>query len=235
MVKRFLLMSRQDDLVQQLRIICKKAHWEFELVTTPTGLVVALEQQVISGIWWDMTEVSLDTTIATMTLIRSQVKGPITVFTPQVTNRTQRKLYRAQIDDILPLPINAEVFRPLIEQRLWTYHYRQLHALHTKEKSKETITTAGAWQINRKDYTVTKNKQIIALTPKEFQLLSYLVDHRGQVLSRDQLVDGVWGYDILDTSRIVDIHISHLRDKLEDDSQHPVHLLTVRGFGYKFI
>ena len=67
----------------------------------------------------------------------------------------------------------------------------------------------------------------------EFQLLSYLIDHRNQVLSRDQLVNGVWGYDILNTSRIVDIHISHLRDKLEDDPHHPVHLLTVRGFGYK--
>lgn len=95
--------------------------------------------------------------------------------------------------------------------------------------------TAGAWQINQESYTVTKNGETIALTPKEFQLLSYLVDHQGQVLSRDQLVNGVWGYDILDTSRIVDIHISHLRDKLEDDSQHPTHLLTVRGFGYKFV
>ena len=48
-------------------------------------------------------------------------------------------------------------------------------------------------------------------------------------------MNGVWGYDLLETSRIVDIHISHLRDKLEDDSQHPVHLLTVRGFGYKLV
>ena len=76
MTKKFLLMSQQDDLVQQLQAICKKEHWTYELVTTPTGLVVALEKNQISGIWWDMTEVSLDTTIATMTLIRSQVQGP---------------------------------------------------------------------------------------------------------------------------------------------------------------
>lgn len=82
---------------------------------------------------------------------------------------------------------------------------------------------------------MTKHGQQIQLTPKEFQLLTYLVNNRGQVLSRDQLVNGVWGYDLLETSRIVDIHISHLRDKLEDDSQHPVHLLTVRGFGYKLV
>ena len=67
MTNKFLLMSQQDDLVQQLQAICKKEHWTYELVTTPTGLVVALEKNQISGIWWDMTEVSLDTTIATMT------------------------------------------------------------------------------------------------------------------------------------------------------------------------
>ena len=99
----------------------------------------------------------------------------------------------------------------------------------------DPVITTGSWEINQETYTVTKNDKTIALTPKEFQLLSYLVDHKGQVLNRDQLVNGVWGYDILDTSRIVDIHISHLRDKLEDDSQHPTHLLTVRGFGYKFV
>ncbi|WP_302118328.1 response regulator transcription factor [uncultured Limosilactobacillus sp.] len=236
MTNKFLLMSQQDTLVQELQNICKKAHWKFELVTTPTGLVVALEKEKISGIWWDMTEVSLDTTIATMTLIRHQVQGPITIFTPRLTERIQRKLYRARVDDVLATPIIPSIFRPLIEQRLWTYHYPQLHSLADQERATEdTVMTAGAWQINQESYTVTKNGETIALTPKEFQLLSYLVDHQGQVLSRDQLVNGVWGYDILDTSRIVDIHISHLRDKLEDDSQHPTHLLTVRGFGYKFV
>lgn len=111
-----------------------------------------------------------------------------------------------------------------------------MHSLADDNTTKnDPVITTGSWEINQETYTVTKNDKIIALTPKEFQLLSYLVDHKGQVLNRDQLVNGVWGYDILDTSRIVDIHISHLRDKLEDDSQHPTHLLTVRGFGYKFV
>lgn len=236
MTKKFLLMSQQDDLVQQLQAICKKEHWTYELVTTPTGLVVALEKNQISGIWWDMTEVSLDTTIATMTLIRSQVQGPITVLVPHLTERIQRKLYRAHVDDIIEFPLLPSVFRPLIQQRLWIYHYPQMHSLADDNTTKnDPVITTGSWEINQETYTVTKNDKTIALTPKEFQLFSYLVDHKGQVLNRDQLVNGVWGYDILDTSRIVDIHISHLRDKLEDDSQHPTHLLTVRGFGYKFV
>ena len=59
------------------------------------------------------------------------------------------------------------------------------------------------------------------------------MEHQNQVLSREQLLNGVWGYDLLGTSRIVDIHISHLRDKLEDDPKQPQWLKTVRGFGYR--
>ena len=56
--------------------------------------------------------------------------------------------------------------------------------------------------------------------------------HRGQVLSRDQLLEGVWGYDSIGSSRIIDIHISHFRDKLESNLQDPAWIKTVRGFGY---
>ena len=69
---------------------------------------------------------------------------------------------------------------------------------------------------------------------KRRRLLDYLAKHCGQVLSREQLLQGVWGYDILGTSRIVDIHISHLRDKLEADPNTPLWIKTNRGFGYSF-
>lgn len=236
MTNQFLLMSQNNTLADQLTQLGKRTHWSFNRVTTPTGLVVALEQENPSGIWWDLTDTNLDTTIATMTLIRSQVHGPITIFVPELTERVQRKLYRAQVDDVIALPFNERVFRSQLEQRLWLYNQ-----LKTKEPApkkavtSEQIQTIGDWQIDQQNYLVTKNQEPVELTPKEFQLLSYLVDHHDQVLSREQLVNGVWGYDILDTSRIVDIHISHLRDKLEDDPHKPKHLLTVRGFGYKLL
>lgn len=78
------------------------------------------------------------------------------------------------------------------------------------------------------------NDQKVILTPKEFKLLKYLYDNRNQVISREQLLNGVWNYDILGTSRMVDIHISHLRDKIEKDPHHPEWIKTARGFGYLF-
>ena len=76
--------------------------------------------------------------------------------------------------------------------------------------------------------------QIIALTPVEFRLLSYLARHRGQALTRTQIVEAVWGYaPDLESEKAIKVHIRHLREKIENDPSHPELLLTVPGIGYR--
>jgi DNA-binding response OmpR family regulator len=75
----------------------------------------------------------------------------------------------------------------------------------------------------------------VRLTRKEFDLLRYLVEHRGEVVTRDRLLDEVWGYDQYPTTRTVDTHILRLRQKFEKDPEHPVFILTVHGQGYRFV
>lgn len=75
--------------------------------------------------------------------------------------------------------------------------------------------------------------RLIDLTPKEFELLLFLCRHRGKVLSRKQLLHGVWDYHFLGDTRIVDVHISHLRDKIEKNARSPEYIMTVRNVGYK--
>jgi DNA-binding response OmpR family regulator len=75
----------------------------------------------------------------------------------------------------------------------------------------------------------------VRLTRKEFDLLQYLVEHRGEVVTRDRLLDEVWGYDQYPTTRTVDTHILRLRQKFEKDPEHPVFILTVHGQGYRFV
>jgi two-component system alkaline phosphatase synthesis response regulator PhoP len=112
---------------------------------------------------------------------------------------------------------------------------RRLEAIkesdHTIESRKEI--RVGDLLIDAEGYEVTKQGSAIDLTPKEFELLLYMVNHRGKVLSRDQLLNAVWNYDYIGDSRIVDVHVSHLRDKIEDDSRNPAYIKTVRGIGYK--
>ncbi|MDM5156762.1 response regulator transcription factor [Bacillus sp. DX1.1] len=73
----------------------------------------------------------------------------------------------------------------------------------------------------------------LELTPKEFELLVYLAKHKGRVLTRDQLLSAVWNYDFAGDTRIVDVHISHLRDKIEKNTKKPTYIKTIRGLGYK--
>lgn len=82
-------------------------------------------------------------------------------------------------------------------------------------------------------YDVYFKENLLFLTPKEFELLLYLASNKGRVLSRDQLLDRVWDFQYDGDTRIVDVHISHLREKIEEDTRKPKYIKTVRGFGYK--
>jgi two-component system alkaline phosphatase synthesis response regulator PhoP len=81
---------------------------------------------------------------------------------------------------------------------------------------------------------VTKDGVQVNLAGKELQLLRYLVDHRGKVVSREELLKEVWAYQASVSSRTVDVHVAWLRQKLEPNPQNPKHILTVRGSGYRF-
>jgi two-component system alkaline phosphatase synthesis response regulator PhoP len=81
---------------------------------------------------------------------------------------------------------------------------------------------------------VTKNGAPVGLAGKELQLLQYLVERRGKVVSRDELLENVWEYQSAVSSRTIDVHVAWLRQKLEDNPQNPRHIFTVRGVGYRF-
>ncbi|WP_026560837.1 MULTISPECIES: response regulator transcription factor [Bacillaceae] len=82
-------------------------------------------------------------------------------------------------------------------------------------------------------YEAYYGKERLDLTPKEFELLVYLAKHKGRVLTRDQLLSAVWNYDFAGDTRIVDVHISHLREKIERNTKKPLYIKTIRGLGYK--
>jgi two-component system, OmpR family, alkaline phosphatase synthesis response regulator PhoP len=82
---------------------------------------------------------------------------------------------------------------------------------------------------------VTKGTQLLDLSAREFKLLRYFVEHRGAALTRDELLNEVWGYNAMPSTRTVDVHVAWLRQKLEDNPRHPQYIITVHGLGYKFI
>ena len=92
----------------------------------------------------------------------------------------------------------------------------------------------GDVQIDFRRAEVLKNNQPLELSAIEFKLLQYLIENRGAVHSRDKLLDEVWGYDAMPTTRTVDVHVAWLRQKLETNPKHPQFIQTVHGLGYKF-
>jgi two-component system alkaline phosphatase synthesis response regulator PhoP len=81
---------------------------------------------------------------------------------------------------------------------------------------------------------VTKGGEPLDLSAREFQLLKYFIEHRGDTLTREQLLNEVWGYNAMPSTRTVDVHVAWLRQKIEPNPRHPQYVLTVHGMGYKF-
>lgn len=92
----------------------------------------------------------------------------------------------------------------------------------------------GSIQVDFDRGEVLKNGAAVTLAGKELQLLRYMVEHRGKVLTREELLERVWGYQPSVSSRTVDVHVAWLRQKLEDNPQSPRYIHTVRGVGYRF-
>ena len=93
----------------------------------------------------------------------------------------------------------------------------------------------GAIRVDFRRTEVTRGGQAIELSALEFRLLRYFIEHRGATLSRDTLLNDVWSYNTLVSTRTVDVHVAWLRQKLEANPHHPQFVLTVHGIGYKFV
>jgi two-component system alkaline phosphatase synthesis response regulator PhoP len=81
---------------------------------------------------------------------------------------------------------------------------------------------------------VTRAGAPLELSAREFQLLKYFIEHRGATLTREELLNEVWGYNSMPSTRTVDVHVAWLRQKIEPNPRHPQHVLTIHGMGYKF-
>ncbi|MDF2959807.1 MAG: PhoP [Paenibacillus sp.] len=124
--------------------------------------------------------------------------------------------------------------KPFSPQELISRIQAILRRIQTLPSATENApVTIGQIVIQPDQREVTLKGENIELTPKEFDLLLFLCKHRGKVLSRQQLLHGVWDYHFLGDTRIVDVHISHLRDKIEGNARNPEYIVTIRNVGYK--
>lgn len=160
--------------------------------------------------------------------LRKQSEVPIIMLTAK----------EGEIDRVLGLELGADdyVTKPFSMRELLARVKTVLKrtAINTEVMNQPQTIASGQLQIDLLGHEVLVNGVAVNLSSKEYELLRILASHPGQVLSREQLLNLVWGNDFYGDSRTVDVHIRWLREKIEADPGNPQYLLTVRGVGYKF-
>jgi two-component system alkaline phosphatase synthesis response regulator PhoP len=203
----------------------------YEVTTAQDGqeaLNLAFNQQ-FDFIILDLMLPHIDGLEITRRLRIEKIKTPIMILTAK----------DSETDKIVGLEIGADdyVTKPFspreIIARIKAIKRRLNKGEPDKAAQSERYITVGDLTIDQDQMIATKNGKNLLLTPKEYKLLAYLMHRPGRVLSREALLNGVWGFDYAAESRMVDIQISHLRDKVEADPKQAQFIKTVRGFGYK--
>lgn len=196
------------------------------------GFELALSNQ-FDFIILDVMLPNMDGLEITKSLRREKIDTPILILTAKDD----------QVDKIIGLEIGADDYltKPFspreVLARMKAIFRRLKPAATPSEESKEAISKPlilGEIAVDEQNYEVSVRGEKIELTPKEFELLVYFMKRKDRVIDRDTLLDRIWNYDFAGQSRIVDVHVSHLRDKIELDPKRPIYLVTVRGFGYRF-
>jgi DNA-binding response OmpR family regulator len=141
-----------------------------------------------------------------------------------------------EIDKVVGLELGADdyVTKPFSIRELMARVKAVLRRASPQAATAETYRFSDV-EVNVRSNEVLRGGQPVELSSKEFALLAYFVAHPAETLSRDRLLDAVWGYENYPTTRTVDAHIVHLRQKLEPNPEEPRFILTVHGSGYKFV
>lgn len=161
--------------------------------------------------------------------LRARSIVPIIMITAQTDTHDMVAGLEAGADDY--------VTKPVVPKELAARIRALLRRVHLSESSAATPKSVmlGDIELRREQGVVLKGGEELSLTKTEYRLLCEFADHAGAVLSRDQLLERVWGYEYLGDSRLVDAHVRRLRVKIEDQPDEPKLIVTVRGIGYRLL
>jgi two-component system response regulator RegX3 len=140
-----------------------------------------------------------------------------------------------EVDKVVGLELGADdyITKPYSTRELLARMKAVLRRGAT-ERDAPTILEAGQIKLDSERHKVTVNGEAVTLPLKEFELLEYFMENLNRVLTRGQIIDRVWGSNYYGDTKTLDVHVKRIRSKIEPDAANPVHLVTVRGLGYKF-
>ena len=143
----------------------------------------------------------------------------------------------SEVDRVTGLELGADdyVTKPFSVRELLSRVRAVLRRSTITENLSDDVVTSGNIEISLNKYEAKVDGNIIDLTPREFELLYALCENKGNLMSREQIFDEIWGYSFVGNTKTLDVHIQRIREKIEEDPKKPKRLITVRGVGYKLV
>lgn len=224
--KKILVVDDEPDIVELVSYNLSKEG--YAVVSAPDG-AMALESLRKADIDFVILDLMLPG-LSGMELCRILRSDPKTAHLPVIMLTAKGE----EMDRILGLEIGADDYmtKPFSPRELVARVRAILRRLSEKKDAGQQMIRIGDLLINKETYTVTKRDVSLALSSIDFKLLLYLVERKGKIFSRDQLLDAIWKDEAFVEPRTVDVHIRRLRTQIEDDPSTPVYVKTRRGIGY---
>ncbi len=225
-MKNILVIEDDGAIVQGLTETLKAEHFDVHTSATGEKGIQLAKRENISLIILDLILPDMKGEDVCRTLRKQEIEIPILVLSSK----------KHEIDKVTMLEIGADdyVTKPFSPREL----VARIHAiLRRKSEIKKEIDdyAFGDVEIDFKKQEGKKGTRTLKLSSKEFEILKYFIQHESEVVTREMLLNEIWGYETFPTTRTVDNFILSIRKQIESDQTHPKHLLTVHTSGYKFV
>lgn len=227
MKEQILIIEDEEDLVKGLKINLVDEGYEVDYALNgKVGLEKALSEKP-DLILLDIMLPGMNGLEICKELRRKKIDIPILMLTAR----------GEEIDKVIGLEMGADdyISKPFSIRELLARVKAHLRRENRAYESVPDVVQLESVKIDFGHYKVTRNENEIDLTSLEVDVLRFLIQQKGKVVSRDDLLNKIWGYEKFPTTRTIDNHILKLRKKVEKDPNHPKHILTVYGGGYRFI
>ena len=222
---RIMVVEDEESFSEALSFMLRREGYEVEVATDGNAAVDRFERAGADIVLLDLMLPGLSG-LEVCRIVRQKSQVPIIMLTAK----------DGEIDKVVGLEIGADdyVTKPFSSRELLARVRSVLRRHGEAEELIATTVEAGPVRMDVDRHVVTVRGTVITMPLKEFDLLELLMRNAGRVLTRSQLIDRVWGADYVGDTKTLDVHVKRLRAKIEEDPANPVHLVTVRGLGYKY-
>jgi len=236
MSEKILIVEDEPSLQETLAYNLRKQGYEVETVGDGNAAIEAARTRPPDLILLDIMLPGLDG-FEVCKILRKEMNVPVLMLTARDDEIDRVVGLEVGADDYLTKPFSmreliARVRAHLRRTKIIRDEMEKLKAAEVE--SSHQLLTFGDLTIDLTRHEVLLRGQVVPLKPQEYALLVFFAEHKGQMLSREFILERVWGWDYIGDSRTVDVHVRWLRQKIEDNPSEPRRIVTVRGGGYRF-